>query len=473
MSADSQLAFASISEIATLYRSRKLSPVELTRSILTRIEKLNPQLNAYLTVTPDHALKQAAIAESELGKGKSRSPRRDRGPLHGIPLSLKDNIYTVGVRTTAGSHILRDFLPTEDAPIVTALKQAGAVLLGKNNMHEFAYGVTNNNPHFGPVRNPWDISRISGGSSGGSAAALAAGLCYGSIGTDTGGSIRIPASLCGIVGLKTSLGRISTENRVPLSPTLDVVGPMARSASDVALLLEAILPASSSRTALHSPKFSSVRARKPRLGIPKDFFFDILSPEVASSFDSALRLLRKNGAHLKTISLPGIEETEDAGNKIAWPEALLFHQQSGWYPGKAADYGEDVCARLDMGAKVSAVTYLQALQFREKFIAEFPAVLRENELDALVVPTTPITAPLIGEESITIGGKSHLARALLLRLNRPANLGGMPAISVPCGLSKTNLPIGLQFLGPHNSESFLLAIAQNFERIYPFPYPAI
>jgi aspartyl-tRNA(Asn)/glutamyl-tRNA(Gln) amidotransferase subunit A len=217
MLSDSQLAFASISQIARLYRKQEISPVELTHFLISRTDKLNPKLNAYITLCPETALKQAVKAENELAKGRGRSPRRDRGPLHGIPLSLKDNIFTAGVRTTAGSQILREFVPEQDSPIVTALKEAGAVILGKTNMHEFAYGATNINPHFGSSHNPWDLARITGGSSGGSAAAVAAGLCYGSIGTDTGGSVRIPASLCGLVGLKPTLGAVSTQNVIPLS----------------------------------------------------------------------------------------------------------------------------------------------------------------------------------------------------------------------------------------------------------------
>jgi aspartyl-tRNA(Asn)/glutamyl-tRNA(Gln) amidotransferase subunit A len=477
MLTDSQLAFASIGEIGKLFRGRKLSPVELTGWLLTRIEKLNPQLNSFLTVTGELALKQAAKAEAELAKGKSRWPRRDRGPLHGIPISLKDNIYTAGIRTTAGSQILRDFVPVQDAPVVTALYEAGAVLLGKTNMHEFAYGATNNNPHFGHAHNPWDIARISGGSSGGSAVALAAGLGYGSIGTDTGGSIRIPSSLCGIVGLKTGVGAVSTKNVIPLSPCLDVVGPMARIATDVALLYDIIRTSSGAQNLLRSSKSHSVRARKPRLGIPKEFFFDLLSPEVAAGYESAIRLLRKNGAHLKKVSLPLLNQTEEAGNQIAWAEALHYHQQSGWFPARSAEYGEDVRSRLEMGTRVSAVTYLQALEARERFIAEFHALLSENSLAALVVPTTPITAPLIDEESISIDGRLQPTRALLLRLNRPANLAGIPAISVPCGFTEGNLPVGLQFIGPLHSEPFLLALARHFEELQPsaarvpFPIP--
>jgi aspartyl-tRNA(Asn)/glutamyl-tRNA(Gln) amidotransferase subunit A len=471
MLTDSQLVFASIRTIGKLFRSRKLSPVELTRFLLARIERLNPQLNAFLTVTAELALKQATRAEAELAKGKGRAPRRDRGALHGIPISLKDNIYTAGIRTTAGSHILRDFVPAQDAPVVIALQDAGAVLIGKTNLHEFAYGATSINPHFGPSHNPWDLARITGGSSGGNAAALAAGLCYGGVGTDTGGSIRIPASLCGTVGLKTSLGSVSTKNVVPLSPSLDVVGPMARIVADVALIFEVI--------ASQPAKSSSVRARKPRLGIPKEFFLDFLTPDVVAAYDSAIRLLCKNGIQIKKVSLPLLEITEEAGNQIAWAEALFFHRQSGWFPDRAAEYGEDVRSRLEMGVKVSALTYLEALQSRERFISQFHSVLEEQELDALVVPTTPITAPLIVEDSVSIDGLEHATRALLLRLNRPANLAGIPAVSVPCAMTDNLLPVGLQFIGPLHSEPFLLALAGTFEGLRsrssraPFPLPPV
>src|SRR5438309_97936 len=237
---DTDLAFASIEEIGRLFRKRKLSPVEVTKLMLARIELVNPKLNAYITVTAELALAQAKKAESELFVPPGRKGHRDRGPLHGIPVSLKDNIYTRGIRTTAGSRILKDFIPKEDAAVVRQLREAGAVLLGKANMHEFAYGVTSNNPHYGPVRNPWDLARIPGGSSGGSAAAVAAGLCYGSIGTDTGGSIRIPASLCGVAGLKPTRGHISDSGIIPLSPTLDCTGPLARSTRAEAFIIRAI-----------------------------------------------------------------------------------------------------------------------------------------------------------------------------------------------------------------------------------------
>jgi aspartyl-tRNA(Asn)/glutamyl-tRNA(Gln) amidotransferase subunit A len=463
---DSDLAFASIEQIGKLFRKGKLSPVELTKLLLARIEELNPKLNAYLTVTAELALAQAKKAEAELFAPRGRKSHRDRGPLHGIPISLKDNIYTKDVRTTAGSKILKDFVPQQDATVVRQLKQAGAVVLGKTNLHEFAYGVTTNNPHFGPTRNPWDLSRIPGGSSGGSAAAVAAGLCYGSIGTDTGGSIRIPAALCGIVGLKPTFGRVSVADVIPLSPRLDCVGPLARSSLDAAALLDPILVRG--RKELPLPKATKSPSRRGfRLGLPKKFFLEVLSEEVYRAFDEGLRVLREQGASLKPLLIPLLEETEDAGNQIAWAEATLYHQRAGWFPRRARDYGEDVLTRLEVGAKVPATSYLAALELRDSFIEHFRAAMAEARLDALVVPTTPIPAPKIGEETTAIGGTNHPTRALLLRNNRPANLGGLPAVSLPCGKTTEGLPIGLQLIGAVTDEALLLRIAHTFELAHP------
>src|SRR5258706_408733 len=358
---DTDLAFAPIEETGKLFRKRKPSPLDLTKIMLARTEHLNPKLNAYIPVTAELALAQAKKAESELFAPRARKGNRDRGPLHGIPISLKDNIYTKGIRTAAGSKILKDFIPQHDAKVVIQLKEARAVILGKTNMHEFAYGVTSNNPHYGPVHNPWDLARISGGSSGGSAAAVAAGLCYGSIGTDTGGSIRIPAALCGVVGLKPTFGRVSVKDVIPLSPHLDCVGPLART----------------------------------------------------------------------------------------------------------TDYGEDVRARLEIGAKVSATAYLRAMEVRNSFIEHFHAAMAGANVDALAVPTTPIAAPMIGEETTLVSGDKHPTRALLLRLNRPANLAGLPAVSVPCGFTPEGLPVGFQLIGAVTDEHLLLQIAKLFELACP------
>lgn len=468
---DADLAFASIEEIGRLFRKRKLSPVELIKLMLTRIEQFNPKLNAYLTVSAELALAQAKKAESELFSPRGRKGQRDRGPLHGIPISLKDNIYTAGIRTTAGSKILKDFVPQRDACVVEQLKAAGAVILGKTNMHEFAYGVTTNNPHFGPARNPWDLSRIPGGSSGGSAAAVAAGLCYGSIGTDTGGSIRIPAALCGVVGLKPTFGRVSVADVIPLSPRLDCVGPLARCAADAALLLDPIFVRGEKEPRLQSATKSF--RRKFRLGIPREFFSEVVDNDLWLVFDGTLRSLRKLGADLIGVSIPLLRETEDAGNQIAWAEATHYHQHAGWFPSHSDDYGEDVRTRLELGAKVPATKYLQALELRESFIEGFHASVAEAKLDALVVPTTPIPAPTIGEETASVCGTNHSTRSLLLPNNRPANLGGLPAISVPCGFTPKGLPVGLQLIGCATCEHLLLRIAHAFERAHsPLPRPA-
>ncbi len=464
---DTDLAYASIEDIGKLFRKRKLSPIELTKLMLARIERLNPRLNAYLTVTAELALAQAKRAEAELLGPRGRKGHRDRGPLHGIPISLKDNIYTKDIRTTAGSKIMKDFIPHHDAQVVVQLKQAGTVILGKTNMHEFAYGVTSNNPHFGPVRNPWDLSRIPGGSSGGSAAAVAAGLCYGSIGTDTGGSIRIPAALCGVAGLKPTFGRVSVEGVVPLSPRLDCVGPLARTATDAALLLAPMFVRGKREPLLSPAGKSSAKSRKFRLGVPREFFFEAIDEDVCFVVDEALRTFGKLGAHLIDVSIPLLKETEDAGNQIAGAEATHYHQQAGWFPARGADYGEDVYTRLEVGSKVPATTYLSALEQRASFIGSFHAAMADAKLDALVVPTTPIPAPVIGEETTAVCGTNHPTRALLLRNNRPANLAGLPAISVPCGFTPEGLPVGLQLIGAVTDEHLLLRIAQAFERAHP------
>lgn len=431
--------------------------------MLARMGQLNPKLNAYITVTTELALAQAKKAESELFAPRGRKGHRDRGPLHGIPISLKDNIYTNGIRTTAGSKILKDFIPQHDAHVVVQLKEAGAVILGKTNMHEFAYGVTSNNPHYGPVRNPWDLARIPGGSSGGSAAAVAAGLCFGSIGSDTGGSIRIPSALCGVVGVKPTFARVSVKDVIPLSPHLDCVGPLARTCADAATLLDPIFVRGKGEPSLQTAAKPSRARRRFRLGLPKSFFSDVISPEVEFAFDHALDVLRKSGSNLKEVSIPLLFETEDAGNQIAWAEATHYHQRAGWFPARAGEYGEDVRTRLEVGAKVPAAAYLQAMEVRYSFIEQFHAAMASASVDALVVPTTPIPAPMIGEEITAVSGANHPTRSLLLRLNRPANLAGLPAVSIPCGLTPEGLPVGLQLIGAVTDEHLLLRIARVFE----------
>jgi len=460
-----ELFFLSIESLSSLLRRKKLSPLELTRSLLERISQLNPQLNAFLTITADRALADARRTEKEL------LARRWRGPLHGVPITLKDNIWTRGIRTTAGSKILADFVPDRDATVARRLQRAGAVFLGKTNLHEFAYGVTTNNPHYGPTRNPWSLDRIPGGSSGGSAAAIAAGLCYASIGSDTGGSLRIPAALCGIVGLKPTFGRVSCFGVIPLSRSLDHTGPLTRTVADAAILLRAIAgrdPLDPSTSALPVPDYLQLLRRKPRrlrLGWPREYFWEKLDPEVRRLAETAARSFTDLGARIEEVSLPHLNSATDPSTAIALAEARQFHESSGWYPARAADYGGHVRKRLEMASSVRAVDYLAAFDFRNLLIADFDSAL--SRVDALLAPTTPIPAPHIDQKLAHIAREDESVRAALLRLNRPANFTGHPAISIPCGLTATGLPVGLQLIGRTFDEAALLRLALLFEHSHP------
>ena len=472
-----ELTFASIEQLAPLLRQKKVSPVELVGTLLRRIEQLNPKLNAYLTVTAEQALVQARQAETEICAPRGRA--RYRGPLHGIPIALKDNIWTRGILTTAGSKILADFVPEEDATVVSLLRKAGAILLGKTNLHEFAYGVTTNNPHYGPTRNPWNTERIAGGSSGGSAAAIASGMCVASVGTDTGGSIRIPAALCGIVGLKPSFGRVSCHGVIPLCKSLDHVGALARTVADAAIMLRAIAgPDQRDDTTLPAPIPDYVRGlRRPpfppggapkkqkaplRLGLPREYFWEKLDDEVHRSVEAAARVFEHLGATIEEIPLPHLSESVEPNTQIALAEARAFHQSAGWFPARAADYGEDVRKRLEMGGEVRAIDYLRGGAVRRQVRADFEAVFAR--VDAIFAPTAPIAAPPIGANVVKIGREEETVRSALLRLNRTANFVGLPALSLPCGFTKDTLPVGLQLIGPMFGEANLLRIAYAYEQ---------
>ncbi len=421
---------------------------------LERIERLNPRLNAYLTVTGQAALAEARRAEREIARGKWR------GPLHGIPIALKDNIYTRGVRTTAGSKVLADFVPEQDALVVMRLRAAGAILLGKTHLHEFAYGVTSNNVHFGPAHNPYDLDRIPGGSSGGSAIAVAAGLCAAAVGTDTGGSIRIPAALCGVVGFKPAFGAVPMDGIVPLCASLDHAGPLARTVGDAALLYRAMHGGPRTRAA--APR--SVRGL--RLGWPEGYFFDRIEPEVMGAVDAARRVWEKKGVRVVNVKLGQMEAANRASTPIALAEAYQYHREAGYFPARAADYSDDVRARLEKGASVTAADYLDARTVVRRATQEF----RECaiQIDALLAPTVPIAAPRIGEERVTIAGAEEETRGALLRLCRPANLWGAPAISIPCGATEQGLPIGLQIVGFEGREAALFALAEVYEAATPW-----
>jgi aspartyl-tRNA(Asn)/glutamyl-tRNA(Gln) amidotransferase subunit A len=462
------LAFATIEELAVLLARRKISPVELTEQFLRRIERHNPQLNAYLTVTADRALAAARRAEKELVSRRGSGSRRR--PLLGIPIALKDNIWTWGIRTTAGSKVLRDFIPAEDATVARKLTRAGAILLGKTNLHEFAYGITTNNAHYGPAHNPWALDRIPGGSSGGSAVAIAAGLCVASVGTDTGGSIRIPAAMCGIVGLKPTFGRVSVFGTVPLAPSFDHVGPLARGAADAAILLSLLAgrdpldPTSSAqrvedfRGALRKP------LRKFRLGRPREYFWEKLDGEVRRAAEAAVRDMEKRGATVREVSLPHLSESAEAAANISLAETRYCHEAAGYFPAHADEYSEEVRKRIDEGGNVLAVKYLAGLDVQKRVRAEFDDALRE--VDAIVAPTVPVPAPPIGAEQVDIDGERIGVRTALVGMNRPANFTGHPAISVPCGFTRDGLPIGLQLIGRSFDESTLLRIAFAYEQAH-------
>lgn len=460
MTVRDELNYLTIVEAAALLRKKKISPVELTKAALQRIETLNPRLNALITITAERALREARAAEREIARGKYR------GPLHGIPITLKDNICTAGVRTTAGSKILENFIPLADADVARKLSLAGAVLLGKTNLHEFAYGITTENPHYGPARNPWNLECIPGGSSGGSAAAVATGMGFASVGTDTGGSIRIPSALCGIVGLKPNFGRVSCKGIVPLAVTLDHAGPLVRTVADAAIMLDAICECDKPQHVFYKAARASLPMRgkqiQLRLGWPREYFFDRVDPEIKRAIETASKILESLGARVEEISLPHIADSVDPSTQIALAEALEYHESQGYFPARAADYGKDVRKRLEMGSAVRAVDYLKAQQAREQVRADFRDAFKR--VDAILAPTVPIAASRIGEDAVTIAGESQSVRGALVRMNRPANFTGFPVISLPCGFTPSGLPIGMALHGPQWGESKLLQIAATYER---------
>ncbi|MDE3135733.1 MAG: amidase [Acidobacteriota bacterium] len=461
---ENELAHLPVERLAPLVARGKISPVELVETAAWRIERLNPVVNAFITLTIDQALDEARRSEREIRRGKRR------GPLHGIPISLKDNIWTRGVRTTAGSKILADFVPDEDATVVRRLRRAGAIVIGKTNLHEFAYGVTTENPHYGPARNPWDTRRMTGGSSGGSAAALAAGIGWGSIGSDTGGSARIPPSLCGVVGLKPTFGRVSCFGVVPLSVSLDHVGPLATSVTGAAWLLGAIArrdPRDAFTRNAPAPAADYVRLfgrrlGRVRIGLPRDYFFGGIDGEVAAAVEGAARQTERLGAKIGEIALQDVAHSVDVAAEIAFAEARHYHESAGYFPERAAEYGEDVRRLLERGGEIRASSYLAHVEWmREERLRWNRAI---EGFDALLAPATPVTAPEIGQKMVEIDGREETVRSALLRLCRPANFTGAPALVLPCGFTRAGLPIGLQLIGPLWAEERLLRIGYAYEQ---------
>lgn len=447
-----------IHEASEALRARRVSAVELTRAALSRIERLNSSLGAFITVTADAALAWAEQADRELAAG------RDRGPLHGIPMALKDLFYTRGVRTTSGSKVFENFVPDENAAVVDRLEAAGAVLLGKLNLHELAYGITSANPHFGAVRNPWDKERSPGGSSGGSGVAVAAQMVYAAMGSDTGGSIRIPASFCGTVGLKPTYGRVSRFGSHPLGYSLDHMGPLARSVRDAALVLNAIAgfdrrdPASSRRPVVDFVPEEGCSIRRLRIGFPENFYFDRLDGDVESAVRGAIARAESLGAEVKPVTLPDGAALNAVGQVILLSEAAAVMEP---YLADRQRFGADVLALLDQGRLVSATDYVHAQRLRRSLRAEFEELWRE--VDCVVCPTTPNTAPKTGDLSVRLGGREENVRMATTRLVRGFNVLGYPALSIPCGLSGAGLPIGLQIVGPAFDEPTVLRLGAALE----------
>jgi aspartyl-tRNA(Asn)/glutamyl-tRNA(Gln) amidotransferase subunit A len=449
----SDLTHLTIAEAADLLARREIAAVELTEAHLRRIDAHDTHLNSFITVTSDHALTQARAADAELTRGVRR------GPLHGIPLALKDLYDTAGIRTTAGSTFFADRIPDTDARAVTLLYQAGAVLLGKLNMHEWALGVTNINPHYGPSRNPWDPSRITGGSSGGAAAALAAGLCMGALGSDTGGSIRIPSSLCGIVGLKPTFGRVSLQGVIPLSWNLDHAGPMARTVTDAALLLQAIAgydpddPVSVALPVDNLLATLDAGVTGWRIALATDAHFGEADPEVISAVRRAATVFEELGARVEAVDLSQGREAAQMNALMTTSDAAAFHRDR--LRDHPHQFGADVLARMERGAQFTSTEYILARRFQSEWRRRLERLF--EQFDLLLTPATPITAPVIeGLDAIE-------AARQLTRCTAPFNLAGLPALSVPCGLSAAGLPIGLQIVAAPWHEARVLRAGRAFE----------
>lgn len=433
----------SIAEISELIRRGELSPVEITRECLDRVVELNPTLNAFITIMADSALAEATQSESEVRAGNGR------GPVHGIPIGLKDIIDTTGVRTTAASAVFGNRTPTADADVVKKLKAAGAIIIGKQNLHEFAYGGSSVISHFGPVRNPANPEFIAGGSSGGSAAAVASGMCYAAIGTDTAGSIREPAGLCGVVGLKPTYGVVSTNGIIPLSVSLDHAGPIARTVEDAAILLDALTDNSGNhRTALKQPTGKLV------IGVPRKFFFEDLDADIAAAMENALAKFVQLGAELRDINIP-----VSTDRTVQAYESYQFHRET---VATSADlYQAETLRRIRSGENITAAQYKAALRELRRVRAEISAVFQE--IDVMITPTTPIAAPRLSD-LMNDTDSLRPTELVLLRNTRPVNVWGLPAISVPCGFSSQVLPIGLQIIGGLASEIKVLRVAHTFEQ---------
>lgn len=459
------MPYLSISEAAEEIKSGLITPPELVLEMLERIDEQDQAIQAYVTVMRDQALSDAERAEQEIRTGIYR------GPLHGMPIAIKDLVAVKNVKMTAGSKVLADYIAPEDATVVEQLRQAGAVLIGKTQTHEFAYGTFTP-----PTRNPWDLTRVPGGSSGGNGAALAAGMCLGAIGSDTGGSIRIPSACCGVTGLKPTYGRVSCFGVVPLSWSLDHVGPMGRSAEDCSIIFDLIArydprdPNSVSRPPSRTHEtLGGENTRGPlslqglKLGVPQDAFVDPLDPEVRQAWRGTLMVLKEAGAQVIDVELPGTSFATYRG--IQKPEASLAHLEKGWLTEKLDLYGEPTRTRLLEGQEIKAVDYLRAQHQRRLFASSLRSAMQP--VDALILPTLPIPAlPMVDMyQEISIEGQRENSGETMLRLTMPFNLAGIPSISFPCGFNSQGLPLAVQAVGKPFEEALILRIAHVYQQM--------
>ena len=450
---------SSLTDLALAFREKRLSPVEVVGALLERIEKVNGELNAFITVTGKMALEAASRAGEEIMAG------RYRGPLHGVPLGLKDLIYTEGIRTTMGSAFYKDHVPGHSATVALELEEAGTVLIGKTNTHEFAYGPTGDRSYFGPTRNPYDPGRISGGSSGGSGAAVAANLLYGALGSDTAGSVRIPSAFCGVVGMKPTFGRVSKHGVFPLSWTLDHVGPLTRTIEDNAILLSALAgydpkdPYSAEEPTEDFARDLGRGVQRTMIGVPTDFYFEHVEDAVGKRVREAVEVFLSLGAEVREVEIPHLSETLKAQRYILAADAYAIHEER--LKSAPEKFDERVRERLLEGERLKAHRYASAQQRKLGAKDEFERALRE--VDVLLTPTVPIAATLIDQREVNIGSYDEPVRSAVTRLTGPANLIGFPSLSVPCGFTASGLPVGMQLIGRPFGEAALYRFGHAYE----------
>ena len=440
---DDDISQLTVAQLGRQIQRKAISPVEVAQACLRRLEALQPRLHAVITLLAEQALESAQAAEAELLEG------RYRGPFHGVPVGLKDLFWTKGVRTTSGSAVEGDFVPSEDSAVAERFAEAGAYCIAKLNMPEFAFDPVGRNPHYGTVCNPWDLERTPGGSSSGSAALLAARAVPLAMGTDTGGSLRIPAALSGVTGLKPTYGLISRYGVTPLSWTLDHVGPLARTVQDVALAMNVLAghdprdPGSARSSPQDYTRDLDRGVRGLRIGVPREYVWELMDPEVEAAFKAAMAQLESLGAKVDEISIPELDYTGALSSAISPTEAAAYH--GGRLLAEGHRYDQSIRRRMETGLFAPATTYLQAQRARVVYSRKLREAL--GRVDLLATPVTPIPAPPNGQDHVTIGGREVPLREVLLRLTRIFNISGMPAISVPCGFSDGGLPMGLQLAG--------------------------